>query len=95
MRSYKTFDSFRNELNTSLHSCDMNNMKYEQFKAIFMSILKKYAPIKSKTIRGNNRPFMNKTLERRRLKNRYNKFPTEENYTIFKKTKKLLCKFGS
>ena len=33
---------------------------------------------------------MNKTLsksfmERSRLKNRYNKFPTDENYTIFKK----------
>ena len=71
----------------------MNNMKYDQFKAIFMSILEKYAPIKSKTIRGNNKPFMNKTLsksfmERTRLKNRYNKFPTEENYKIFKKQRK-------
>ena len=91
-RSYKKIDldSFRNELNVSLHACDMNNMKYDQFKDIFMSILKKYAPIKSKTIRANNRPFMNTTLsksfmERSRLENRYNKFPTEENYTIFKK----------
>ena len=84
-RSYKTFDldSFRNELNISLHSCAMNNMKYDQFKAIFMSILKKYAPIKSNTIRGNNRPFMNKTLsksfmERSRLKIDIINFPPKK-----------------
>ena len=38
-------------------------MKYGQFKAIYMS-MNKYAPIKSKTIMGNNRPFMNKTLSK-------------------------------
>ena len=41
-RSYKHFglDSFRNELNISLHVCDMNNKKCDQFKVIFMSIWK-------------------------------------------------------
>ena len=85
-RSYKIFDldSFRNQLNISLHACDTSSIKYNQFKAIFMSILNKYAPIKSKTIRGNNRPFMNKTLsksfmESSRLKNGYYKFSTVEN----------------
>ena len=89
--SYKHFDldTFRNELNISLYTCDTNSMKYDQFKAIFMSTLNKYAPIKSKTIEGNNRPTMNKTLsksfmERSKLKNRHYKFPTEENYKIFK-----------
>ena len=91
-RSYKHFDldTFRNELNISLHACDTNSMKYDQFKAIFLNTLNKYAPKKSKTIMGNNRPFMNKTLsksfmERSKLKNQYYKLPTEENYKIFNK----------
>ena len=65
-------------------------MKYDEFKDIFMNVLNKYAPIKEKTIRGNNAPFMNKPLpkafmERSRLKNNYNKFPTEENHLNYKK----------
>ena len=51
-RSYKHFelDSYRNELNISLQTFDINSMKYDQFKEIFTSILKKYAPIKSKIV---------------------------------------------
>ena len=96
-RSYKHFelDSFRNELNISLQPYGINCMKYDQFKEIYMSILNKYAPIQSKIVRGNNGPFLNKTLsksfmERSRLKNRYNKFPTEENYTNYK-TQRNYC----
>ena len=91
-RSYRNIDldSFRNELNISLHACDTNSMQYDQFKAILMSIRNKYAHIKSETIRRNNRPFMNKTLsksfvERIRLRSRYYKFHTKESYKIFKK----------
>ena len=41
-------------------------------------------------MRGNNAPFMNKTLSkafmhRARLKNRYHKFPTEKNKILYKK----------
>ena len=57
---------------------------------IYYKKLNKHAPIKEKTIRGNNAPFMNKTLskafmERSKLKNIYNKFPTDENQFIYKK----------
>ena len=46
--------------------------------------------MKKKIVRGNNAPFMNKTLSkafmhRAKLKNRYYKEPTEENKTSFKK----------
>ena len=77
-RSYKHFelDSFRNELNISLQAYDTNSMKYDQFKEIFMSILNKYAPIKSKIIRGNN--------GKKQVENRYNKF-----VNIFKDNKKF------
>ena len=49
-----------------------------------MEILNTYAPMKQKVVRGNNAPFMNKTLSkefmhRSKLKNRYHKNPTEEN----------------
>ena len=49
-----------------------------------MAILNKHAPMEKKFIRGNNAPFMNKTLSqafmhRSKLKNKYNKCPTEQN----------------
>ena len=31
-------------------------------------------------------------MKRSKLKNKYNKFPTEENKSLYKKTKELLCK---
>ena len=55
-------------------------MKYDEFKECFMNALDKHAPIKKKTLRGNNAPFMNKTLtkafmHRSKLKYKYNKNP--------------------
>ena len=49
-----------------------------------MAILNKHDPMKKKFIRGNNAPFMNKTLSqafmhRSKLNNIYNKCPTEQN----------------
>ena len=37
-------------------------MKYDEFKDTFMNVLNKYAPIKEKTIRGNNAPFIVKSF---------------------------------
>lgn len=64
-RSYKHFDefSFKQELNYSLQTRDKENMKYDEFKNVFMEVLNRHAPIKEKTIRGNNAPFMNKTVK--------------------------------
>ena len=55
-----------------------------------MEILDKHAKIKEKYVRANNAPFMNRDMAkaimtRSRLKNNYNKFPTEENKIKFKK----------
>ena len=49
-------------------------LDYEEFKKIFMQVLNINAPMKKKFIRGNNAPFMNKTLSnafmhRSKLKN--------------------------
>ena len=45
---------------------------------------------KKKLVRGNNSPFRNKALakafmHRAKLKNKYNKNPTEQNYLSYKK----------
>ena len=85
-RSYKNFDeqTFRTELKNGLQNLDHENMGYDEFKDTFMNVLNLHAPMKKKYVRGNNAPFMNKTLSkafmhRSKLKNKYNKNPSEEN----------------
>ena len=85
-RSYKHFDdlSFRTDLKHDLQTLDNVNMNYDDFKDVFMKVLNLHAPMKKKYIRGNNAPFMNQTLtkafmHRRKLKNKFNKNPSNEN----------------
>ena len=63
---------------------------YEDFQKLYIEILNIHAPIKKKFVRGNNAPFMNKTLSkaimhRSKLKNQFNRNPTEENKRIYNK----------
>ena len=60
----------------------------------FEEIVDRHAPIKTKFIRGNSAPFMNKALKkaiylRTKLKNRLNKNPSEENKTKYKKQRNV------
>ena len=62
-------------------------MKYEDLKNICINALDVSATLKK---RGNNSPFTNKTLckafmLRSRLKNKFNKNPTEVNRNLYKK----------
>ena len=91
-RDYKYFDEdfFRRDLTYNLENFDKTIMKYEDFKNIFLDTLDVHAPLKKKTLRGNNSPFMNKTLSkafmlRSRLKNKFNKNSTEVNRTLYKR----------
>ena len=91
-RSYKHFHepSFRSDLLQNLNTYNMETMDYDEFKNVFMQTLNKHAPMKEKVVRGNNAPFMNKTLSkafmnRAKLKNNFNKNPTEENKQLYKK----------
>ena len=93
-RSYKNFDeiSFKAELGQSLHGNSIENMKYDEFKDTFMNVLNKYAPMKEKTIRGNNAPFMNKSLPKAymgisRLKNKYNESHADGNHLNYNNNK--------
>ena len=91
-RSYKNFDlhAFNDDLKNALEQYDKPHMRYDDFKSIFMKIFDKYSPSKTKILRGNNAPFMSKTLSkeimhRSRLKNKLNKNPTDENRNLYKK----------
>ena len=91
-RSYKRFDmpKYRNILKEHLENFDKEIMSYEDFHEIFIRVLDRHAPMKTKIVRGNNGPFMTKTLSkeimhRSKLKNNYNKIPTEENKKLYKK----------
>ena len=86
------FNLFKSELRDSLNMNNQINIEYDIFKETFMEVLHKHAPMKEKISRGNNAPFMNKTLSkafmhRTKLKNNYNLFPSEENNLKYKKQK--------
>ena len=96
-RSYKKFveESFKNYLINNLQNFDKTVMSYDKFNEIFMNVLHIHAPLKKKTIRGNHAPFMNKSLskafmERSRLKNKFNKHPTDLNRQLYNK-KRNFC----
>ena len=65
---------------------------YKKLTNIFKELLDKHAPIKTKTVRGNHAPFMNKKLSKAimnkaRERNRYLKHKSRENFLAYKKAK--------
>ena len=69
-----------------------NNDMYSTFSDVFRSVLDRYTPLKMKMIRGNQGPFMTKQLSkaimnRSKLRNRYIKWTSRENFLDYKKAK--------
>ena len=64
-RDYKLFDkfTFQDELLNKFGSM-FTNINYELFEHTFMNLLNKHAPMKTKYVRANNSPFMNKILSK-------------------------------
>ena len=64
--SYKNFDEslFRYELSSALLNLLNENTNCDDFKKAYFEILDLHAPMKKKFVRGNNAPFMNKTLSK-------------------------------
>ena len=96
-RNYKNFNDshFRSALQSELGKLDTESIDYTTFHNTFMTVLEKHAPIKEKFVRANNAPFMNKNLSkaimsRSKLRNKYNKNPTNENLDAYK-TQRNLC----
>ena len=67
----------KNNCNTNIH------ITYDVFKNCFMKQVNIHAPLKQKTVRANNAPFMNKVLSksimiRSQLKNKYKKIQQQK-----------------
>ena len=65
-------------------------MNLEELQSMIVDDYLQDAPLKVKVVRGNNAPFMNKILSqafstRARLKNKKQKYPTEENEALYRK----------
>ena len=93
-RSYKTFDvdSFQEILKMKLENIKSNGCG--DFEAIFSKELNKHAPLKNKSLRHNNNPFMTENLRkqilvRSKLKNNYNKNTNYENWRKYKRQRNL------
>ena len=83
-RNYKKFDNsaFREALNRELLKYDLNNIEYDTFQEIIVSLLNVYAPLKKKYLRANHASFVTKELRkaimlRTRFRNIYLKQRTE------------------
>ena len=63
-RNYKKFDNsaFKEALNRELLKYDLNNIKYDTFQEIIVSVLNVYAPLKKKYLRANHASFVTKEL---------------------------------
>ena len=83
-RNYKRFDNnlFQNDLMYEISNVGLNDISCEQFENIFMLILNRHAPSKTRYVRENHSLFMNtdiyKAMVRSRLRNKYLKLKTEE-----------------
>ena len=96
-RNYKKFNvtNFFRDLDQEMMEvkmCKYNNDMYSTFSNVFRSVVDKHAPLKRKIIRGNQAPFMTKQLSkdmmnRSKLRNRYIKWPSRENFLDYKKAK--------
>lgn len=95
-RSYKNFheNNFLHELDQKLIQGEFHGSEdpYSKLTEIFSNILDKHAPLKSKKVRGNQAPFMNKLLSKAimsksRIRNKYLEWPSRENFLAYKKIK--------
>ena len=95
-RSYKTYDkqNFLHELDQKLIQGDIykTDDSYSKLTEIMSEVLEKHAPLKTKIIRGNQAPFMNKRLSKAimnksRIRNKYLQWPSRENFLAYKKIK--------
>ena len=94
-RNYKNInnDNFRHDLLAILRLDTVHSsIDFKTFQNIFLEVLEKHAPLKRKTIRANEVPYMTKQLRkafmtRSRLENKYYSNSTHENRLLYKKHK--------
>ena len=91
-RCYKNYfrENFQLDLTTRLSGIDLYEISNDDYVALLMEVLNYHAPLKTKYLRANQQPFMNKELskahmKRSRLRNRYRKNKSEMNKRAYKK----------
>ena len=94
-RSYKHFNQnyFSYELDYQLNNHTIQ--KYEDFDKVFTSVLDKFAPLKTKFLRGNNSPHMSKDLRkaimtRSKLKSIAIRTQKSEDWASYKRQRNLV-----
>ena len=87
-RSYKIYNptNFQKELVESIK----NDTDHDTFNQHLLNVLDKHAPIKQKTLRANEAPYMTKALKRAMMKrtelaNKYHKHRRPEDFARFRK----------
>ena len=83
----------------NIHVDEINRFSdpFTGYLTLYKSVVDRHCPIKKKRIRGNEQPFMDKDLskaikDRSRIRNKYNKWKSRENYIAYQNIKKT-CKF--
>ena len=96
-RDYKNFDRdlFRKQLSERFSVHD--EIQYKCFDEIYINILDRHAPIKTKYVRANDGSFMNKTLKkaimkRANLRKKYLKSTTEKSKNAYRKQRNFCVK---
>ena len=98
-RDYSKFDplKFRIDLHEELSKCHRDGATNDHFSTTVEKVLNKHAPLKKKSARANDGPFMTKALRKAimlktRLRKVYNKWTTLENWNAFKKQRNRCVK---
>ena len=97
-RDYKNFNdmNFRTDLENKLEECPKH---YENFEKTFVNVLDAHAPRKTKVLRGNHKPHVDKNLRKAimkcsKLKNKANRTKLQEDIAKYKKQRNLLAKLN-
>ena len=91
---YKNLNNkqFQNNLKNGLSKCPKN---YESFENVFVTVLDRHAPRKTKILRGNQKPYIDKNLrkaimKRSELKPRANRTERPKDISDYKKQQNLV-----
>ena len=97
-RDYKNFNDtyFRMDLENKLEKCPKH---HENFEKTFVNVLDAHAPRKTKVLRGNHKPHVDKNLrktirKRSKLKNKANRTKLQEDIAKYKKQRNLVVKLN-
>ena len=83
-RNYKNFSAlqFRKEIDETFYRCDIVSMSSDDFVNVFMEVLNRHAPLKSKYVKANDSLFTRKALRkaimlRSNLRNKFYNYKTD------------------